>query len=169
MENLFLIILSVLGIILPTIAYPIWTSNICGYFPTSYSGTYKMWEKKLNAGFRFQCWALFEILFMAFGLFAFSEKWYEYLLGFGAMFYLGLVALYPSGINKEITKLHCIFAKLCAISAIVWLLLKEFYAVVGILVIIGLIWSYIKKDYETLIMEFMAFLGTYIGIILCCL
>lgn len=169
MDYYLIIIFQVLGLILPTISYPLWTYNVCGYFPTSYSETFRMWKKKIGFGFRFQCWDLFEILFILPGLYILSNTWYEYLLGFGSMFYLGLVALYPSGIDSDTTKLHCIFAKLCALSAILWLLFKEFYILVALLVIIGLIWSYLKKKYETFIMEFMAFIGVHIGITICCL
>lgn len=164
--KIFLSVLALLGIIFPTTSYVFWFKNICGYYPHSYSDTFKGWIKKFGVGFRFQCWIVFANLFMAFGLYEYSVKWYEYLLSFGAMFYLGLVALYPSGINKEITKYHCIFAKLCATSAVIWLLCKELYILTGSLILIGLTWSHFKKEYETLIMEAMAFLGVYIGIIL---
>lgn len=165
MEIMYLII-AMIGIVLPTISYLFWVKNVFGRYPTSYSGTYRMWEEKYNKGFIFTAWTGIESIFLIFTLSHYSDTIFQLVIAIICPLMLALVGLYPTSIDKDTTKLHCIFAKLCATSAIVWLLCKEFYAVVGILVAIGLIWSYFKKDYETLIMEMMAFLGAYIGIII---
>lgn len=145
------------------------------FFPTSYSNSYSHWEetptkngKILNAGYLFTGWTAFSDFFMLPGLLALSDTWYQILLGVGALFYLLIVGIRPSGIKKQITKIHCIAAKLCAVSAVVWVLTHQLYALtLGMLAIGYLIGHFYKKGYyETLIMEAVAFLLTDIAIIL---
>lgn len=90
------------------------------------------------------------------------------MLGILALVSLCFVGLFPTSVSKEVTKLHCFFAKVCAVDAVLWLFLKEFYITALILLIGGFVWSRLfQRKYETLIMEFMAFLSAYIGIIMC--
>lgn len=146
-----------------------------GFFPTSYSGSYVHWEetptkkgKILNAGYLFTSWTTFNIYFMMSGILAFSKRWYRYVLGLGAMFYLGVVGARPSGIKKQITKIHCISAKLCALSAVIWVLTFKFYILTFSMMGIGFLFAHFfkKGKYEVLIMEMLAFLLADIAILI---
>lgn len=145
------------------------------FFPTSYSGSYKHLEetptkkgKVLNAGYLFTGWTAFNVFFMLPGLLEESHHWYEYALGLGALFYLLIVGIRPSGIKKQITKIHVIAAKLCAVSAVVWVLTHHLYWLTLGMLAVGYAFGhfYKKGKYETLIMEAVAFLLTDIAIIL---
>lgn len=75
---------------------------------------------------------------------------------------------FPTSVSKDVTKVHCIMAKICALDAIVWLFLKGIYAPTLILCIGGYIWSKgWQKKYETTIMEYMAFTSAYTGVVIC--
>lgn len=168
--DLVFLILAVLGIIIPTVAYLLWVKNTVNKnkYPTSYSGTYGIWYSYEYRQHIFTAWTAFQTVLLLPALVHYSTNIYEILMGVFALTSLCFVGLFPTSVSKEVTKLHCIFAKVCAIDAIVWLFLKGHYTTTLCLLICGFIWSRLfQRKYETLIMEFMAFLSAYIGIILC--
>lgn len=168
------VILAILGLSLQVFGYLIWFHNVYGFWPTSYSDTFRHWEntptksgKDLDAGYRFTAWVAIAILFMLPGLLALSTTKLQARCAYLALFYLGLVGVYPSGIDKLTTKWHCRFAKACAALAIIWLLLQRIYVATGIILVVSFIWSRLwQRKYETLIMEMAAFISVYVGILI---
>ena len=98
----------------------------------------------------------------------YSDTTLEIIMASAALLALIFVGLFPTSVSKDVTKVHCIMAKLCAADAIIWLFLKGIYVPTLIFCIGGLIWSKgWQKKYETTIMEYMAFTSAYIGVIIC--
>lgn len=161
-------IMAITHIIFPTISYILWVKNVFGKYPDSYSGTYRMWEERFNKGYIFTSWTGIASVLLIPSLAHFSLNIYELVVAMICPIMLVLVGLYPTSIDRYTTKLHCIFAKLCAGFAILWLFMKGIYIPTLILCIGGFIWSRLwQRKYETLIMELMAFLSANIGIIIC--
>lgn len=166
---------AVLDIVVCVFGYLLTFFGFYRFFPTSYSDSYRHWEntptkkgKKLDAGYMFTGWTAFNNFFMLPGLLVLSDKWYQLLLGLGALFYLLIVGIRPSGIKKQITKIHVIAAKLCAVSAVVWVLTHHLYWLTLGMLVVGYAFGhfYKKGKYETLIMEAVAFLLTDIAILM---
>lgn len=170
MINYVFLVLAILGISFPTVAYLLWVKNTVnsGKYPTSYSGTYGIWYSHEHRQHIFTAWTAFQTALLLPALVHYSSNFTESMLGILALVSLCFVGLFPTSVSKEVTKLHCFFAKVCAVDAVLWLFLKEFYITTLILLIGGFVWSRLfQRKYETLIMEFMAFLSAYIGIIMC--
>lgn len=170
MINYIFLILAILGIALPTVAYPIWIKNVYNNdkYPSSYSGTYGILYSHEHRQHIFTAWTAIQTALLLPPLVYYSDTNLEMILGIVALVCLCFVGLFPTSVNKEVTKLHCFFAKVCALDAVVWLFLKEFYVTTLILLVGGFVWSRLfQRKYETFIMELMAFLSIYIGVILC--
>jgi len=167
---------AIYGEIFPTNLYLIWIKNLFGHFPTSYSGTYGMlWnlahESKpfKHITHLFSSWTNEHTVCML-PLIYYSDTTLEIIMASAALFALMIVGRCPTSVNKDVTTIHCIAAKLCALDAILWLFLKGIYAPTLVLCIGGYIWSKVKqKKYETTIMEYMAFTSAYVGIAICAL
>jgi hypothetical protein len=172
--NYFLITLALLNMIFPTNLYLLLVRNKINNkkFPTSYSGTYSIWYNVAKATKRhlehiFTSWTNLECVSLA-GLIWYSDNIWELGMSSIALIALAIVGMFPTSVSKDVTKVHCIAAKICALDAIVWLFLKGIYIPTLILLIGGLIWSRcFQKKYETLIMEYMAFMSADIGVIIC--
>lgn len=167
--------LALIGLLFPTILYPIVVRNKVNnkHFPTSYSGTYSIWYNVSKATGRhfehiFTAWTGIESVLLLPALVYYSDTYLEICMAVFGLVSLVFVGLFPSSIKSEITKWHCIFAKICAIDAMLWLFLKGIYIPTLIYLIGGYIWSKgWQKKYETMIMEFMAFVSAYTGVIIC--
>lgn len=167
-------ILAICGLLIQTFGYLIAFRMIYGFWPTSYSNTAKHLEstptKKgiiLEKGYIFTFWTALGILFLLPGLLKTSQDLLTGSCAYMSMFYLGLVGAYPSNIDKITTKWHCRFAKLCAILAVVWLLLQHIYTPTLIIFGVMFAWSRLfQRKYETLIMEMAAFISAYTGILI---
>lgn len=169
--------LAIFGLLFPTILYPIVVKNKVNdhKWPTSYSNTYSIWYRFSKATARhfehvFTAWTAIESALLLPALTYYSDTYLQICIGAFGLISLAFVGLFPSSIKSEITKLHCIFAKICAVFAMLWLFLKGIYIPTLILLIGGFIWSRgWQKKYETMIMEFVAFLSAYLGVIICAL
>lgn len=163
-------ILAICGIVY-CFGYLIAFKKSYGFWPSSFSASFKTQEldkdeNGIGKGYRFTKWIAFMIIFMLPGLLHNSNTALEWVLGYGSLFYLAIVGAKPSGINEKTTKIHCWAAKLCALSAVVWVALQHCYLLLAIFLIGGFVWSRLwQRKYETLIMELMAFLATYGAII----
>lgn len=168
---------SIFGLTFPTNLYLIWIKSLFGYYPTSYSGTYGMlWELAHKSNpikhitHIFTAWTGMHSALLLPALVYYSDTTLEIIMASVALLALVFVGLFPTSVNKDVTKVHCIAAKLCALDAIVWLFLKGIYAPTLVLCIGGYIWSKgWQKKYETTIMEYMAFTSAYIGVGICAL
>lgn len=172
--------LAIMGAVVPTNLYLIYFKKIFKFFPLSYSSSYgAMWavmkeyllkkkeEKHITHIFTF--WTGLQVISMI-PFIMLSDTTLELILSIGSSLALIIVGGFPTSVNKDITKVHCIAAKLCAAGAIVWLFLKGIYITTLVLCIGGLIWSRgWQKKYETLIMEYMAFMSVDVGVIICSL
>lgn len=168
---------SIFGLTFPTNLYLIWIKSLFGHFPTSYSGTYGMlWELAHKSKpvkhitHIFTAWTGMHSALLLPALVYYSDTTLEIIMASVALLALVFVGLFPTSVSKDVTKVHCFCAKLCALDAIVWLFLKGIYAPTLVLCIGGYIWSKVKqKKYETTIMEYMAFTSAYVGIAICAL
>ena len=166
--DLFYAICAGIGIVFLSILYPIWTKNVAnnGKWPTSYSNSYSIWERYCNAGYRFTSWVGGNIFFMLPGLLNCANTKVQFILPFVALFALFVVGANPSGIDKETTRKHCIAAQICAILSTINVGLHGYWAIALIVLGVLFIWSKLwQRKYETLIMEFGAFLIAYLTII----
>lgn len=166
--DLFYTICAGIGILFLSILYPIWTKNVAnnGKWPTSYSNTYSIWEKFCNAGYRFTSWVCGNVIFMLPGLLYIAKTKIQFALPFIALFALFVVGANPSGIDKETTRKHCIAAQICAILSTINVGLHGYWLTALIILGVLFVWSRLwQRKYETLIMEFGAFLIAYLTII----
>lgn len=170
----FLIVLALINIVFPTNLYLLLVRNKINNkkFPTSYSGTYSIWYNVAKYTGRhlehiFTSWTNIECVTLA-GLIYFSDNLIQLVMSSVALCALAIVGMFPTSVSKDVTKVHCIAAKICALDAVVWLFLKGIYIPTLVLLVGGLIWSRgWQKKYETLIMEYMAFMSADIGVIIC--
>lgn len=177
MIDYLFIFTSILGLIFPTNSYLIWIKMKFGFYPTSYSSTYGMlWdlseesEPKKHITHIFTSWANEHAVYLLPALTWYSDNLIQILMAGIALTALMFVGRCPTSVNKEVTKIHCFMAKLCALDAIIWLFLKGIYAPTLVLCIGGYIWSKgWQKKYECTIMEYMAFTSAYVGVIVCAL
>lgn len=166
---------AILGLAFPTNAYLIWIKHLFKCWPTSYSGTYGMlyeFSKAFQVHFEhiFTSWTGLHAALLLPALVHYSDTTLEICMASIALTALVFVGLFPTSVSKEVTKIHCFMAKLCALDAIVWLFLKGIYAPTLVLCIGGYIWSKgWQKKYETTIMEYMAFTSAYVGVGICAL
>ena len=166
---------AIFGLALPTNIYLIWIKNIFGHFPTSYSGTYGMlWNlSHKKRPYRhlthiFTAWTAMHTALLLPALVYYSDTTLQILMCSIALLSLVFVGLFPTSVSQEVTKVHCLMAKICAVDAVVWLFLKGIYAPTLIYLIGGFIWSKgWQKKYEVTIMEYMAFVSAYTGVIIC--
>ena len=174
MTHYIFLTLAILNMVFPTNLYLIYFRKFFKFFPASYSSTYgALWEAamklKRHITHIFTSWTGIECVTLA-GLIYYSDTTLQVALSSICLLALAIVGLFPTSVSKEVTKVHCIAAKICALCAIVWLFTKGFYISTLILCLGGLIWSRgWQKKYETLIMEYMAFMSADIGVILCAL
>lgn len=169
-QGLFYAICAGIGTLFLSILYPIWTKNVANgkKWPTSYSNTYEIWEKFCNAGYLFTGWVCGNVIFMLPGLLYFAKTPIQFTLPFIALFALFIVGVHPSGISKDITKIHCRAAQICAILSTVNVGLHGYWKTALIILGVLYIWSKLwHQKYETLIMEFGAFLIAYLTIVFC--
>lgn len=168
---------AIFGLTLPTNLYLIWIKSLFGSYPTSYSGTYGMlWDLAhkckpvKHITHIFTAWTGMHAALLLPALVYYSDTTLEIIMASAALLALIFVGLFPTSVSKDVTKVHCFMAKICAADAIIWLFLKGIYAPTLILCIGGYIWSKgWQKKYETTIMEYMAFTSAYIGVIICAL
>lgn len=166
---------AIFGLTFPTNLYLIWIKSLFEYFPTSYSGTYGMLWALANKNnpvkhitHIFTAWAGMHAALLLPALVYYSDTTLEIIMASVALLALVFVGLFPTSVSKDVTKVHCIMAKICALDAIFWLFLKGIYAPTLVLCIGGYIWSKgWQKKYETTIMEYMAFTSAYTGVIIC--
>lgn len=160
-QSLFYAICALIDIILPTGYYPFWVrkQNPLHKFPTSYSQSYSLLEKVKNAGYIFTGWVGSHVLLMLPGLLYSAQNKIQFALPFIALTALLFVGCYPSGISKDKTKIHCLAAQICAITSTINVGLHGYWKTAIIIYGLLFLWSRIKqRKYETLIMEFGAFL-----------
>lgn len=175
-DYIFLVI-AICGLLFPTILYPIVIRNKINNhkFPTSYSGTYKILynfskKTKLHLEHIFTAWTGIQSVLLVPALVYYSNNYFQICVGMFSLISLVFVGLFPTSVSKEITTLHCIFVKFCALLAVVWLLSMGIYYTTLFLLVGGFIWAKIwQEKYETMIMEFMSFASAYIGVIICCI
>ena len=169
-QGLFYSICAAFGLVVFSILYPIFTKNKAnkGKWPESYSNTYKIWENYNNSGYLFTSWVCGNIFCLLPGLLYVATNKIQFALPFIALAALGVVGARPSSISKDITKVHCLAAQICAITSTVNVALHGYWKTALIVLGILFIWSRLfQKKYETLIMEFGAFLIAYLTIIFC--
>ena len=177
MINYIFLTIAIFGLVLPTNIYLLWIKKLFGCYPTSYSGTYGMFWKYSHSKnpvkhftHIFTAWTGMHAALLLPALVYYSDTVLEICMASIALTALVFVGLFPTSIKKEVTTIHCIMAKLCAADAIIWLFLKGIYAPTLIYLIGGYIWSKgWQKKYETTIMEYMAFVSAYTGVIVCAL
>ena len=175
MINYIFLATALFGLSLPTNIYLFWIKKIFGCFPTSYSGTYGMlWDySHKKKPFRhlthiFTAWTGMHAALLLPALVYYSDTTLQISMASIALLALVFVGLFPTSVSKDVTKVHCFCAKLCALDAIVWLFLKGIYIPTLIFCVGGYIWSKgWQKKYETTIMEYMAFVSAYTGVIIC--
>ena len=168
---------AIFGLTLPTNLYLIWIKSLFGSYPTSYSGTYGMlWDLAhkckpvKHITHIFTAWTGMHAALLLPALVYYSDTTLEIIMASAALLALIFVGLFPTSVSKDVTKVHCFMAKICAADAIIWLFLKGIYVPTLIFCIGGLIWSKgWQKKYETTIMEYMAFTSAYVGIAICAL
>lgn len=166
---------AIFGLTFPTNLYLIWIKSLFGSYPTSYSGTYGMlWDLAhkckpvKHITHIFTAWTGMHAALLLPALVYYSDTTLEIIMASAALLALIFVGLFPTSVSKDVTKVHCFMAKICAADAIVWLFLKGIYAPTLVFCIGGLIWSKgWQKKYETTIMEYMAFTSAYTGVIIC--
>ena len=175
--DILFLTMAVIGLVFPTILYPIIVKKKFNNdkYPTSYSGTYSIFYKisqntKRHFEHIFTCWTNQHCLLLTPALCYYSKDVYNSLIGVVALGSLMYVGAFPSGIKKEVTRIHCVFAELCAAFAMLWLIRQGFFVPTAIFALVCFIWAKVwQKKYETIIMEFMAFTAAYIGVIMCAL
>jgi hypothetical protein len=168
--DLFYKICAGIGIVVFSILYPWWTKKKANNnkWPKSYSHTYKIWENHSNRGYLFTGWVGGNIIFMLPGLLYSATTEIQFILPFVALTALWVVGIKPSGIDSDTTRIHCIAAQICAILSTVNVGLHGYWEMALITLGLLFIWSKLfQQKYETLIMEFGAFLIAYFTIILC--
>ena len=177
MINYIFLATAIFGLLIPTNIYLVWIKELFGRYPTSYSGTYGMlWDLShackpiRHLTHIFTAWTGMHSALLLPALVYYSDTTLEIIMSSVALLALVFVGLFPTSVSKDVTTVHCICAKLCALDAIVWLFLKGIYAPTLVLCIGGYIWSKgWQKKYETTIMEYMAFTSAYVGVIVCAL
>lgn len=165
----FFALCAVAGIIFDTV-YPYWTKKKANNdkWPTSYSNTYGIWERFCNAGYIFTGWVGTNIILMLPGLLWTAKTDVQFILPFIALFALLIVGVRPSGISKDITKVHCIAAQICAILSTINVGLHGYWKTALVVLGVLYVWSKLfQQKYETLIMEYGAFVIAYLTIIFC--
>lgn len=165
-QSLFYAICAGIGIIFPTILYPFWVKNKTKQMPTSYSQSYSLLEKMFNMGYIFTGWVGSHLLLLLPGLLYCAKDKIQFALPFVALAALLVVGIKPSGIKSSITKIHCLAAQICAILSTINVGLHGYWETALIVLGVLFIWSKLfQRKYETLIMEFGAFLIAYLTVI----
>ena len=176
MTHYIFLALAVFSMVVPTNLYLIYFRKFFKRFPPSYSSTYGiLWTYATNCKpmkhltHIFTAWTGLEVATLS-GLVYYSDTTLQVAMSTLCLLALIFVGVCPTSVNKDVTKVHCAMAKICALNAIVWLFLKGIYVPTLVLCIGGLIWSRgWQRKYETLIMEYMAFMSAGVGVVICAL
>jgi hypothetical protein len=135
-----------------------------GVWTKTYSATAKLWDslgKPWN-------WGIYAVVISAtflVGTFHFSSGWIQQVFAMSGAFYLMGVGVFPSAVAPKQTKYHCLFAALCAVSAMTWVVLHQtwFAFIIPVLVYLWFVRKWPKAS--GLIIEWVAFTVSYLSII----